>query len=66
MLKTMATWVDGIPPIQQPMRYGNKAFKDWVDKVGRAPLRPLMRPSGSSFAASELARLRRMTSVSSR
>jgi len=34
----MAKWVDEIPPIQQPMRYGNKAFKDWVDKVGRAPL----------------------------
>jgi len=21
------------PPIQQPMRYGNRAFKDWFDKA---------------------------------
>eukprot|EP00961_Rhodomonas_salina_P245335 3314802-Rhodomonas_salina.1 len=23
----------GVPPIQQPMRYGNKAFRDWFDKA---------------------------------
>ena len=25
----IASWVDEIPPIQQPMRFGNKAFRDW-------------------------------------
>eukprot|EP00960_Hanusia_phi_P068150 766772-Hanusia_phi.AAC.1 len=45
----MSSWVDEIPPIKQPMRYGNKAFRsdtgldyhgmtrclrrDWMDKV---------------------------------
>jgi hypothetical protein len=30
LLKTMASWIDEIPPIDQPMRYGNKAFRDWA------------------------------------
>lgn len=25
--------MDETPPIQQPMRYGNKAFKDWHEKA---------------------------------
>lgn len=25
--------MDDIPPIDQPMRYGNKAFRTWLDKV---------------------------------
>jgi len=27
LLRKMNTWVDEIPPIDQPMRYGNKAFR---------------------------------------
>ena len=27
MLQQMATWVDDIPPIDEPMRFGNKAFR---------------------------------------
>jgi serine/threonine-protein phosphatase 2A activator len=26
-------WIDEIPPIQQPMRFGNKAFRNWLEKV---------------------------------
>ena len=26
-------WLDEVPPIEQPMRFGNKAFKVWVDKI---------------------------------
>jgi len=25
--------LDECPPIDQPMRFGNKAFKNWLDKV---------------------------------
>lgn len=27
MLREMASWVDDIPPIDEPMRFGNKAFR---------------------------------------
>lgn len=33
VLKTLDKWIDEIPPIQQPMRYGNKAFRTWHKKV---------------------------------
>jgi len=29
----MGRWVDEIPPIEQPMRFGNKAFKDWYARM---------------------------------
>lgn len=31
----MVTWVDQFPPLQQPMRYGNKAFRSWHAKLLR-------------------------------
>jgi hypothetical protein len=33
VLDTLGRWIDEIPPIQQPMRYGNKAFRTWHKKV---------------------------------
>mmetsp|Transcript_54561 Transcript_54561/g.129106 ORF Transcript_54561/g.129106 Transcript_54561/m.129106 type:complete len:427 (+) Transcript_54561:3-1283(+) len=33
VLKLMGKWVDEIPPIAQPMRYGNRAFKDWIERI---------------------------------
>lgn len=33
MIATLEQWVDEIPPVQQPMRFGNKAFRSWLDKV---------------------------------
>lgn len=27
MLQLMGSWVDDIPPIDEPMRFGNKAFR---------------------------------------
>lgn len=33
MLDTVSSYIDGIPPIQQPMRFGNKAFRVFLDKV---------------------------------
>jgi serine/threonine-protein phosphatase 2A activator len=32
-LETIDKWIDEIPPVQQPMRFGNKAFRTWQDRV---------------------------------
>jgi len=32
-LKLLSKWVDDIPPTQQPTRFGNKAYRDWFDKM---------------------------------
>lgn len=33
MLDTFDHWIEEIPPIQQPMRYGNKAYRIWNDRL---------------------------------
>ena len=33
LLDTLKGWVDEIPPLLQPQRFGNKAFKIWHDKL---------------------------------
>ncbi|XP_014259635.1 serine/threonine-protein phosphatase 2A activator-like [Cimex lectularius] len=33
ILNTLLEWIDQIPPIQQPQRFGNKAFKIWFEKL---------------------------------
>jgi len=33
MLEAMDTWIDEIPPIDQPQRFGNKAFRTWCGKL---------------------------------
>ena len=33
ILDTLSGWVDDIPPIDQPQRFGNKAFRQWHDKL---------------------------------
>lgn len=33
LLTILSKWIDEIPPIQQPQRFGNKAFKLWSNKV---------------------------------
>jgi Phosphotyrosyl phosphatase activator len=35
MLDDFDKWIDETPPIQQPMRFGNKAFRTWHDKIGK-------------------------------
>jgi len=32
-LRQMGEWVDAIPPLHQPMRYGNKAFRSWNERL---------------------------------
>ncbi|XP_038046919.1 serine/threonine-protein phosphatase 2A activator-like [Patiria miniata] len=33
MLDTLNTWMDEMPPTDQPQRYGNKAYRDWHKKL---------------------------------
>nr|XP_058958551.1 serine/threonine-protein phosphatase 2A activator-like [Pocillopora verrucosa] len=33
MLETMDTWIDETPPIDQPQRFGNKAFRTWCSRL---------------------------------
>lgn len=33
LLEKLDVWVDEIPPIQQPQRFGNKAFQTWYEKL---------------------------------
>lgn len=33
LLNKYEVYIDEIPPVDQPMRFGNKAFKLWLDKV---------------------------------
>ena len=33
VLTTLSTWVDEIPPTDQPQRYGNKAYRDFYNKL---------------------------------
>lgn len=33
MLETLDKWIDEIPPIEQPQRFGNKAFRTFYSKL---------------------------------
>ena len=33
LLETLDRWIDEIPPIEQPQRFGNKAFKTFYNKL---------------------------------
>eukprot|EP00927_Polykrikos_kofoidii_P066284 TRINITY_DN61911_c0_g1_i1.p1 TRINITY_DN61911_c0_g1~~TRINITY_DN61911_c0_g1_i1.p1 ORF type:complete len:394 (+),score=61.98 TRINITY_DN61911_c0_g1_i1:64-1182(+) len=33
MLGEVNKWIDDIPPLQQPMRFGNKAFRQWHSRL---------------------------------
>lgn len=33
LIEKIASWIDEIPPISQPMRFGNKAFRTFYDRV---------------------------------
>ena len=32
-MNKLDAWLDEVPPVEQPMRFGNKAFRTWVDKI---------------------------------
>jgi len=33
LLEILNKWIDETPPIDQPQRFGNKAFKTWYQKL---------------------------------
>ncbi|GBG87382.1 hypothetical protein CBR_g45439 [Chara braunii] len=33
VLQTMSGWIDEIPPVKQPARYGNIAYRDWQKRL---------------------------------
>ncbi|OQR95096.1 serine/threonine-protein phosphatase 2A regulatory subunit B' [Achlya hypogyna] len=57
LLATLDSWIDDIPPIAQPMRFGNKAFRDWYDRLAQEAHRlheGLLAQIGMQAAAVEL------------
>ena len=40
MLEDFEKWIQEIPPVKQPMRFGNTAFRTWHDKVQAVILSP--------------------------
>lgn len=33
MLDTLDAWLDEFPPLENAQRFGNKAFRSWVEKL---------------------------------
>ncbi len=33
MVNEVHSWIDEIPPLDQPMRFGNKSFRTFYDRV---------------------------------
>ena len=33
VVDTLESWIEEFPPIDQPQRFGNKAFRDWFGKL---------------------------------
>jgi len=33
LLDTMKKWISEIPPVSQPQRFGNKAYRTWFQRV---------------------------------
>uniref|UniRef100_A0A452V3P6 Serine/threonine-protein phosphatase 2A activator n=1 Tax=Ursus maritimus TaxID=29073 RepID=A0A452V3P6_URSMA len=42
LLNTLDRWIDETPPVDQPSRFGNKAYRTWYGKLDEAPLSPLI------------------------
>ena len=58
LLDTVSRWADEIPPIAQPMRFGNRAFTSFqrlVESDGPAAIQTLLlsKPEGAQFIANE-------------
>ncbi|XP_057872793.2 uncharacterized protein LOC131078957 [Cryptomeria japonica] len=49
ILDEMAGWVDEIPPVQQPARYGNPAYRVWYEKMEQEGFVFMVRVLGQDF-----------------
>lgn len=38
LLSTLNTWIDEIPPTDQPQRFGNKSFRTWHERLTKVSL----------------------------
>lgn len=39
LLNTLDRWIDETPPVNQPSRFGNKAFRTWYAKLDQVCMR---------------------------
>ncbi len=39
MLATLDCWIDETPPVDQPSRFGNKAYRTWFAKLDQVSVR---------------------------
>ena len=42
LLDELDKWIDELPPIEQPMRFGNKAFRTWHERLVEVSLSGLL------------------------
>ena len=57
MLEQLSVWIDEVPPIEQPMRFGNRAYRTWMEKVmgkSEEQLRTLSQAAGFDRAIPEI------------
>jgi len=56
LLATLSSWVDEIKPIEQPQRFGNKAYREWYDRLEEqgAKLTAQVLPENLQRAADEV------------
>ena len=57
-IEKLDQWLDEIPPIEQPMRFGNKAFRTWLDRIIQnvdEDLKAIMNAANPEFTQAERA-----------
>jgi serine/threonine-protein phosphatase 2A activator len=56
-LGTLESWIEEFPPIQQPQRFGNKAFRLWIERLESESSNIVSKllPPSHSHCAKELA-----------
>ncbi|KAG7254148.1 hypothetical protein CRUP_000185, partial [Coryphaenoides rupestris] len=57
LLETLDRWIDETPPVDQPSRFGNKAYRTWYGKLDQEAeaLVSTLLPGQSAAAAQEVA-----------
>lgn len=48
LLNTLDRWIDETPPVDQPSRFGNKAFRTWYAKLDQVSMSVLCSVTCSS------------------
>ncbi|CAG2058240.1 unnamed protein product, partial [Timema podura] len=49
LLNKLDLWVEGTPPVEQPQRFGNQAFRTWFDRLKREALELLQQALPERF-----------------